>query len=223
MRREFTRMTPSQTRLVVREWSRQMLGIMGVRLEVRGTVHDTGPLLVVSNHMSWLDILVMNACQPARFVSKADARHWPVLGQLISGAGTLFIERASRRDAMRVVHLMAERLLDRDIVAVFPEGTTHHGPQVLPFHANLLQAAIVTSAPVLPVALSYRDLDGPAVNDAPLFVGDTTLVASVWRTLRAPGVRAVVSHGQPEFAQGRDRRAWARDLQHTVQGLIDHM
>lgn len=221
MRREFGRMSPSQIRLVVREWSRQMLSIMGVAWEVRGQVHDTGPLLVVANHISWLDILVMNACQPARFVSKADARHWPVLGALISGAGTLFIERESRRDAMRVVHLMAERLLDRDVVAVFPEGTTGEGRTVLSFHANLLQAAIATSSPVLPVALSYREPDGQAISDAPLFIGDTTLLASVWRTLSEPRVLAVVNIGTAGHAQGRDRRTWARDLQHTVQALLD--
>lgn len=221
MRREFKRLTPSQTRLVVREWSRQMLRIMGVELEVRGRPHDTGPMLVVANHISWLDILVMNACQPARFVSKADARHWPVLGALISGAGTLFIERESRRDAMRVVHLMAERLLDRDMVAVFPEGTTGDGRSVLPFHANLLQAAIATSTPVLPVALSYRQPGGTEISDAPLFIGDTTLLSSIWATLRAPGVRAVVSHGEPQYANGRDRRSWAKDLQQSVQTLMD--
>lgn len=219
MRREFPRMTHAQQRLVVREWSRRMLGILGVVLEVRGEVHDRGPLLVVSNHISWLDILVMNACQPARFVSKADAGHWPVLGALIRGAGTLFIERENRRDAMRVVHLMAERLVDRDIVAVFPEGTTGDGRGVLPFHANLLQAAISTGAPVLPVALGYRDPADRAISDAPLFIGDTTLLSSIWRTLRADGVLAVVCHGQPQEARGRDRRAWARDLQQVVAGL----
>ena len=221
MRREFDRMTPAQTRLVVREWSRQLLSIMGVSLNCRGQVHERGPLLVVANHISWLDIVVMNACQPARFVSKADARHWPVLGALISGVGTLFIERENRRDAMRVVHLMAERLVDRDIVAVFPEGTTGDGRQVLPFHANLLQAAISTGTPVLPVSIGYRDPVGGGISDAPLFVGDTTLLSSIWTTLRSDGVLAVVQHGQAEHAQGRDRRAWARDLQAGVQRLAD--
>lgn len=221
MRREFGRMTPAQTRLLVREWSRRMLKIMGVGLDVRGAVHDSGPLLVVANHISWLDIVVMNACQPARFVSKADARHWPVLGSLISGVGTLFIERENRRDAMRVVHLMAERLVDRDIVAVFPEGTTGDGRSVLPFHANLLQAAIATGTPVLPVALGYRDPGDGGISDAPLFIGDTTLLTSIWSTLCADGVRAVVHHGQPVHAGGRDRRAWALDLQQSVQQLAD--
>ncbi|HMN93586.1 MAG TPA: lysophospholipid acyltransferase family protein [Hydrogenophaga sp.] len=219
IRREFGRMNDAQKRLLVREWSRRMLAILGVSLEVRGRVHGSGPLLVVANHISWLDIIVMNACQPARFVSKADAGHWPVLGALIRGAGTLFIERENRRDAMRVVHLMAERLVDRDIVAVFPEGTTGDGRQVLPFHANLLQAAISTGAPVLPVALGYRDPVDRTISDAPLFIGDTTLLSSIWSTLCADGVLAVVHQGEPEEAHGRDRRAWARDLQDMVGRL----
>lgn len=221
IRREFGRMTEAQKRLLVREWSLQMLAILGVSLEVRGQVHGSGPLLVVANHISWLDIIVMNACQPARFVSKADAGHWPVLGALIRGAGTLFIERERRRDAMRVVHLMAERLADHDIVAVFPEGTTGDGRSVLPFHANLLQAAISTGAPVLPVALGYRDPVDRTISDAPLFIGDTTLASSIWSTLCADGVLAVVNHGAPEPARGRDRRAWARDLQTGVQRLAE--
>ncbi len=221
IRREFGRMREAQKRLLVRVWSRQMLAILGVSLQVRGQVHEGGPLLVVANHISWLDIIVMNACQPARFVSKADAGHWPVLGALIRGAGTLFIERERRRDAMRVVHLMAERLVDRDIVAVFPEGTTGDGRSVLPFHANLLQAAIATGSPVLPVALGYRDPVTGGISDAPLFLGETTLITSIWNTLCSDGVLAVVHHGEPEHALERDRRAWARDLQAGVQRLAE--
>lgn len=133
IRSEFGRLTPSQTQLVVREWSRQMLTILGVELVVQGEAPAHGPLLMVSNHISWLDILVLNAAHPSRFVSKADVKGWPLLGSLITGAGTLYIERESRRDAMRVVHHMAERLRAGDILTVFPEGTTGDGRTLLPF------------------------------------------------------------------------------------------
>ena len=86
IRSEFGKLTPDATDLLVREWSRQMLGILGVQLVVRGTPPERGPLLLVANHISWLDILVMNAAHPARFVSKADVKHWPVLGALITGS-----------------------------------------------------------------------------------------------------------------------------------------
>jgi 1-acyl-sn-glycerol-3-phosphate acyltransferase len=220
IRSRFHRLSPEQTRPVVRDWSRQMLRIMGVELVVQGTVPANGPLLLVANHISWLDIIVMNAAQPARFISKADVKHWPVLGALITGAGTLYIERESRRDAMRVVHHMAEQLQAQDLLAVFPEGTTGDGQTLLPFHANLIQAAIAVDAPVLPVALRFQDAASGQRSDAPLFIGETTLLESVWCTLCATGVQAVVCYGTPQRVNGRDRRAWAQDLQGAVAGLL---
>jgi len=105
--RHFPSLSPGRPRREVGRWSRRMLAILRVDLVVLGDPPTHGPLLQVCNHISWLDILVLNAAQPSRFVSKADVRHWPVLGALITGAGTLYIERESRHDAMRVVHPMA--------------------------------------------------------------------------------------------------------------------
>ena len=219
--RQFPHNTPDQRRAHVRRWSRRMLDILGVELRVAGEPPQSGPLLLVANHISWLDILVLNAAQPSRFVSKADVRHWPVLGALITGAGTLYIERERRRDAMRVVHHMAEALRADDLLTVFPEGTTGDGMELLPFHANLLQAAIVTQTPVLPVALSFIDRDSGARSDAPTYIGDTTLLASMWRTVGDGRVRAVVCYGEPEHAGGMDRRAWAHLLRQRVARLRD--
>ena len=219
IRSEFGRLTPPQTQLLVREWSRQMLTIIGVELVVQGTPPAHGPLLMVSNHISWLDILVLNAAHPSRFVSKADVKGWPLLGSLITGAGTLYIERENRRDAMRVVHHMAERLSAGDVLTVFPEGTTGDGRELLPFHANLQQAAITANAPVLPLALSFVDSIRGGLHDAPLFVGDTTLLASIWSTLCADSVQAQVRYGEAQPPRGRDRRTWSQDLRDAVQQL----
>lgn len=219
IRTELGRLTPSQTELVVREWTRRMLLILGVELVVEGTPPEHGPLLQVANHMSWLDILVMNAARPSRFVSKADAEHWPLLGALITGAGTLYLERGNRRAAMRMVHHMAERLERGDILTVFPEGTTGDGRALLPFHANLLQAAIAARAPVLPIALRFVQSDTGEPHPAPVFVGDTTLIGSIWATLNADGLRAVVRYGEPQHDQGRDRRTWANDLRADIDRL----
>lgn len=204
----------------VQAWSRQMLSAMGIAWAPEGEPPTQGPLLIVANHISWLDILVMNAAAPAHFVSKADVKHWPMLGLLIAGAGTLFIERESRRDAMRVVHHMAEHLQTGDILAVFPEGTTSDGTALLPFHANLFQAAIAVHAPVLPVALMYRDAATGQRSEAPVYIGDTTLLASVWQTLRSQGLVAQVCYGEAHEANGRDRRAWAAQAQTYVAELI---
>ena len=220
IRRQFGRLSPAQRQTLVQAWSQRMLQHLGIALQVRGQPPVGGPLLVVANHISWLDILVMNAACPARFVSKADVKHWPLLGSIITGAGTLYIERESRRDAMRVVHHMAGALGAGDVVAVFPEGTTGDGRELLPFHANLLQAAIATHTPVQPVALAFVDAASGQRSDAPVYVGNTTLLASIWRTLSTPGVVAVITYGATQQAAGRDRRSWSADLRLTIQQLL---
>ena len=220
IRTRFERQSPEQTEATVAQWSRDMLHIMGVQIEVRGQVPAAGPCLVVANHISWLDILVINAAQPVRFVSKADVLRWPLLGSLVAGAGTLFIERESRRDAVRMVQLMAERLQAGDRVAVFPEGTTGDGRGLLPFHPNLLQSAIAADAPIVPVALRYVKANSQERHDAPVFVGTTTLVSSIWTTLRARELTAVVHYTEAQTAEGRDRRAWAQDLHSALSRVV---
>lgn len=215
----FPRLSPDQRELRVQVWARQMLAVMGVELELSGQPPAHGPVLLVANHISWLDILVMHAARHCRFVSKSEVRHWPLIGTLATGAGTLYIERASRRDAMRVVHHMAERLAEGDILAVFPEGTTSDGVHLLPFHANLLQAAVSAGAPVQPVALRFVDASTRQTSLAPCYIGDDSLLGSIWRTLTTPGIVAVVTYGEPQPAAGRERRAWAAALREEVLRL----
>lgn len=200
-------------------WSNQMLRIVGVELVVNGLPPAGGPVLLVSNHISWLDILVIHASRHCRFVSKSDIRGWPVVSTLAAGAGTLYIERASRRDAHRVVAQMAERLREGDILALFPEGTTGDGITLMPFHANLIQAAIEASVPVQPMALKFIDAASGAPSFAPSYVGDDTLMRSIWRTLAARGLKTVVTFGAPQAPQGQGRRAWAHSLREEIERL----
>lgn len=215
----FPRLSPPQRDARVQVWALQMLRLMGIRVRVRGLPPTQGPLLLVANHISWLDILVLHAARHCRFVSKSELKHWPLIGTLATGAGTLYIERESRRDAMRVVHRMARSLGDGDILAVFPEGTTSDGRTLLPFHANLIQAAVAADAPVLPVALQFVETGSGQPSFAPCYIGDDTLIGSIWRTLTSPGITAVVSYGLPQHAQGRSRRDWAGDLRGEVERL----
>ena len=215
----FSRMNAPQREARVQAWALKMLTLLGVRLELRGQPPVAGPVLLVANHISWLDILVMHAARHCRFVSKADVRRWPLIGTLADGAGTLYIERESRRDALRVVHRMTDSLKRGEIVAVFPEGTTSDGVALLPFHANLIQAAISAGSPVQPVALSFLDSSTRATSLAPCYIGDDTLVGSIWRTLAARSITAVVHYGDPQTARGRDRRTWARALRSAVDAL----
>ena len=130
----------------------------------------------------------------------------------------MYIERASSRDALRVVHHMAERLQAGDVLAVFPEGTTGDGVEVLPFHANLLQAAIAAQAPAQAVGLRFVDAWGQP-SFAPCYVGDDTFLGSVWRTLCARGLVVHVAFAAPDLPQGRNRRVWAVDLRAQVMAV----
>jgi len=217
--RHFPALEPEARDAAVQAWARTMLSCLGVQLQLQGEVPQTGPVLLAANHISWLDIVVLHAARHCRFISKADIAHWPVVGTLATAAGTLYITRESRRDALRVVHHMAEGLRKAQVLAVFPEGTTGDGTTVLPFHANLLQAALSADAPVVPVGLRFVDARSGLTSFAPCYAGNDTLVGSVWRTLRAQDLVAQVHFGAAQAAQGRDRRAWALDLHAAVVGL----
>ncbi len=219
IRRHFPGLTAPQREQQVQAWAAQMLRIFGITLVRRGPPLASGPVLLVANHLSWLDILVMHASGYCRFIAKADVHRWPLIGTMAAAAGTLFIERESRRDAMRVVHHMAERLQAGDVLAVFPEGTTGDGLALKPFHANLIQAAISAQAPVQPLALRFVDGSTGHISLAPRFVDDDTLLSSVLKTLGAQDLCAQVQVGPPESAGGRDRRRWAQDLHAAVQAL----
>ena len=215
----FPRWTPHQRQQAVVRWNQAMIKAMGVQVELSGRVHP-GPLLVVSNHFSWLDNLVIHSQFFGRFVAKDEVRRWPIMGQLAERAGTFFIERTSRRDAMRMVHAMADAIRREDVLIVFPEGTTNDGTRLLPFHANLIQAAIEAQAPIQPMGVTYWSARHPGERSfAPRFFGADTLPRSAWTTLCADGVKVRIRMGDVMHAQGRDRRQWAADLQQAVQNL----
>lgn len=214
----FPRLPESERDAHVQAWAQAMLARLAIKLVVNGTPPGAGPVLLAANHISWLDIVVIHAARHCRFISKSDVKHWPLVGTLATGAGTLYIERESRRDAMRVVHHMAQRLQAGEVLAVFPEGTTGDGTHVLPFHANLLQAAIAAQAPVQPVALLFKDAQGRQ-SLAPCYIGDDTLLGSLWRTLCSDGIQAVVCFGAPQTAGDRDRRALAASLREDIIAL----
>ncbi|MBL8324905.1 MAG: 1-acyl-sn-glycerol-3-phosphate acyltransferase [Rubrivivax sp.] len=199
----------------IRWWAAKMFRMLGMRLEVTGTFRP-GAKLLVANHISWLDILAVHAaCPEARFVSKAEVGHWPMVSRLVDSARTLYLQRERARDALRVVHEMAAAMRSGDTVAVFPEGTTGNGRELLPFHANLLQAAISTATPVQPVALHFADADGP-VSTAADFTGDITLAQSLWALARARGMIVRVHALPAETTAHADRRALAEHLRAQI-------
>ncbi len=200
-------------------WAAKMLRMLGLAADVQGSFRP-GAKLIVANHVSWLDIMAIHAvCPEARFVSKADVRHWPLVNRLVDAADTLYLEREKRRDALRVVHQMAEALAAGQTVAVFPEGTTGDGRALLPFHANLLQAAIATATPLQPVVLRYSDADH-AVSPAAEFLGETTLARSLWRLASGRGLTVHVTVLTAMGSAHADRRALAEHVRQSIAAVL---
>lgn len=210
---------PAQQRTVER-WAQTFLQEAGIELRVEGQPVQQGPVLLVANHQSWLDIPTLHAARYCRFIAKSEIAHWPLVGCLARAAGTLFVQRHSRRDTRRIMQTMADALTQGDILAVFPEGTVSSGRELLPFHGNMLQAAIDADVPVQPVAMTFVDRSTAQISHLPCEAYlDEPMLRSLWRTLGSEHLVAVVHYGTPEKAHGRDRRAWAQDLQQRVNDL----
>jgi len=193
-------------RQAVEKSSARMLDAIAVGVEVRGAKPLlTGPVLMVANHVSWIDVQALGAVAGTRFVAKSEVRAWPVVGTMAARFGTLFIRRDSKRDAMRVKNLVAKLLVSGERVVVFPEGTTTDGRRIGPFYAALLQAAVDAAIPVQPVAISHREADG-GVSTAVAFVDDMTFADSLAQVLERPRLVTELTFGSPIWAADKTRR-----------------
>ena len=175
----------------IRRWSATLLRLCGVELRIRHMrgAQDAARALIVSNHVSWLDIFAINALHPCRFVAKAEIRRWPLIGWLCEQAGTIFIARGRLRELRHTYQGLVESLHDGDHVAFFPEGTVSLQGELLPFHANLFEAAIEAEVPVQPYALRYLDSAG-RLHPAVRYIEPVTFPQSLWRILKAERITA---------------------------------
>lgn len=207
---------------LVRGWSLALARTAGVRVRVTGAAPPPGGLLLVADHVSWLDVPLLAAVRPARMLAKAEVRAWPVAGALAAWAGTLFLDRDRLRALPGTVARIADALRAGRAVTVFPEGSTWCGRARGRFRRAVFQAALDAAVPVQPVRVRYR-LDGRAgptgVSAVPAFVGDDTLLASLWRVASARGLVAEV-RVLPVIPPGAapDRRTLARLAQDAVRG-----
>ena len=207
-----------QRRAAIRRWSRRLLAMMRIEARVRGLPAEglPGNVLIVANHISWLDIFVLNAVQPGRFIAKSELEDWPLVGHLIAGCGTLFLKRSSRRDAHRINNTAREVLAAGDTITIFPEGTTTDGTTLLPFHGSLLQPVVDAQGHVQSVAIRYCHVDG-TYSDAPAYVGETTFMASFWRVLGVRNLVVELTLPPPLPAAGRDRRELSREAEQAIR------
>jgi len=203
---------------VTRIWNKKLLNILNIGIQINGQLqHESGRegCMVVSNHVSWLDIIVLNAIHPLCFISKLEVRGWPVIGWLSRRSGTIFIERAMRRDAA-MINLHVSTLLKQGVcIGLFPEGTTTDGKQVGHFHSALIQPAIDAGIRLCPVSLRYQDENG-ALSAAAAFIGETTLVQSIWNILRCSSLNVSVQFATALPTTSKNRRLLARTAQAAI-------
>jgi lyso-ornithine lipid O-acyltransferase len=182
------------------ESCQRVLTSLGVGSRVVGALPCSG--LVVSNHLSYLDIAVFSAAMPCFFVAKAEIDRWPYFGQAARAGGTLFIDRASVASTQRVVAEMADRLRLPVPILFFPEGTSTDGRDLLRFHSGLFEPAVRAGAPVTAAAVRYFPADG---GDEAGFCwyGDESFLPHLWKTLGAPGLTAELRFGESRVYQQR--------------------
>jgi 1-acyl-sn-glycerol-3-phosphate acyltransferase len=205
---------------IVRRWSGALLRICRVEVMPAAGAPALGHALVAANHVSWLDIFVINAHHPCRFVAKAEIRAWPVLGWLAYKAGTVFIARGSRRELRQIFKGIVDALHDGERVAFFPEGTTAPQGGLLPFHANLFETAIDANVMLQPYALAYVDAAG--LPHASIdYLDDTTFGQSMMKILSGPPVRAQLTCLAPMATAGAHRRDLAKAAEEAVRVALE--
>jgi 1-acyl-sn-glycerol-3-phosphate acyltransferase len=216
VRWQFPRLDRKQRRSRIQAWAQGTVERLGLGLQMHGQP-QTGAQLVVANHVSWLDIVVLHAvCPQTRFVSKREVAQWPLIGPLLRGAETLLLDRARPRDAARTVDHMVSALRSGDMVAVFPEGTTSDGRDVLPFRASLLQSGVMAQVSLQPVVLRYREADEDISSSVP-YIGTTSFGQSLWRVCRARNVTVELRWLPPRCPPHTDRRALAQALWQDIR------
>jgi 1-acyl-sn-glycerol-3-phosphate acyltransferase len=200
------RIDPERRRCATRAWAAAMTRTLRIEVVTAGApvTHAKGVLLI-ANHVSWLDICAIASLTGSRFVAKSELEDWPVIGRIATAFGTFLHERGNLRDAARVKDRVAAALRQGQTITIFPEGTTGWSSALLPFYPAFAQAAVDADAIVQPVAIGYRDLDGRPSVAAP-FLGDQTFIDSLNKIMKETAIKAELNFGAPFAAAGRTRR-----------------
>ncbi len=209
---KFPRASREQKLAHIQNWCVHLLEIMGVQLNIAQSPRFSQPdktQLLVANHVSWLDVLVIQALQPCVFVAKSEVRQWPLVGSLAKACGVVFVDRSSSSAARKMVEDVATALHHGYCVAGFPEGTSSEGHAVSLFHANLFEAAIERDADVLPLALRYTDPSTGQLCLKAAFVGDIGFISSLHQVMGMHQVDVDVNIGKTLSPLGHSRRTLA--------------
>ena len=204
----------------IERWSAGVTRCLGIDVTVHGAPPRTQrALLAVSNHVSWVDIQLIHSVWRVRFVAKSEVRNWPAIGWLSARTGTLFIERGRHRHAAHINQAIHRAFADGDTIAVFPEGSTSDGRELLRFHASLLQPAVDENALIVPLALRYLRDDG-SVDPAPAYVGDDSLMDTLSEMVARRRIHAELHFLEPIDAAGGARRELAQRSHQAIARVI---
>lgn len=178
---------------LIKCWCRQLLWIFNIRLQVNYQEPlPEGAIFFVANHISWIDIHLINSWRPVRFVAKSEVSSWLFFGYLARRLNTLFIDRNNRGASHGAVQSIVKELDGGHDVCVFPEGTSTDGRDIRNFYANLFQAPIESHHPCIPLAIIYKDAKSGGFTDVPAFIGDMGLIESILRMMRSPAIQAFI-------------------------------
>ena len=218
----FPRVSNARRAYFVQWWAQKTLRILNVILSIHGARPDAAArnLMIAANHISWLDIYVINAAHPARFVAKAEIRDWPIVGWLCEKAGTIFIRRTHRRDTARINDEMHMVLATGDTIGLFPEGTTTAGDRLLKFHSSLLEPAVVNNATLAPAALRYSTSDGERCL-AVAYINDLSFSESLQLIIRQKSTIAELTFAPAISALGCSRRELALKAESAIAAILN--
>lgn len=226
----FPRSTDEKKGRIIRRWAGKLPRWLGIRVEVEGriaeeAVHDCGITpgamgrLVVSNHVSFLDIFSLDSVVPSAFVAKAEIAKWPVFGGIAKAVNTIFIERGNRKALLGIGSNMQKALEEGKTLLMFPEGTTSDGTGLLKLHANLFDAAAKTGAEVIPVVLRYKSRG--EITTAPAYVGKVGLFECLWKVVNTLDLTILIKIGEPiRPMAGEDRHSLCRRASAVMSAAI---
>ena len=209
---------------------RVLCALLRIRVRITGAPTRERAVLYVSNHVSWVDIVVIGSVTPVAFVAKREVASWPLVGITAKMQRTVFVDRARRHQAAEAVAEIVKRLASGTSVVLFAEGTSSDGNRVLPFRSALLgaveRAAAQAHADILiqPMSISYTNLHGIPMGrqHRPLvaWYGDLDFMPHIREFIARGAVDAVVSYGEPVAVDGAvDRKAMTRQLEGAVRRL----
>ncbi len=206
----------------MQRWAKRVLLILDIEVQHSGPLTMTPAALVVANHLSWLDVLVLQSLKPGVFVAKAEVQHWPLVGLMARACATIFVQRASPRSARTMIDDTMNAFDQGYSVIAFPEGTSSDGSDVGVFHANIFEGAIKARAGIQPISLRYVHAATGLPNEAAHFTGAMMLVSSLRKVMASRSIKTQVHIGACIGSQGHTRKSLANQAHQRIrQQLTD--